>query len=61
MEVSSTLSEYLEQLRQRRTKVFQIATVTTLQIPWRNTRTQPQLCPMMQFCMVQKNVTFGDL
>lgn len=43
IEVSSTLSQYLEQLRQKRTKVFQIATVKPLQIPWRNPRTQPQL------------------
>lgn len=39
MEVSSTLSQYLEKFRQKRTKVFQLAPVITLQIPWRNPRT----------------------
>lgn len=33
MEVSSTFSQYLEQLGQKRTKIFQIATVKTLQKP----------------------------
>lgn len=42
LDIGSTLSQYLEQLRQKRTKVFQIATVKTLQILWRNPRTQPQ-------------------
>lgn len=43
LDTGNALSQYLEQLRQKRTKMFQIATVKTLQIPWRNPRTQPQL------------------